>query len=393
MATLNSKFKIVDDNSFEEVKSSKNTKKSKYCSKCGYENLITSKFCAECGNDKFYDSLEEYNDVKNSKYCVGCKTKLNIKTKFCPNCGKNEFVNSLDDILDIELRSVSIYWKNKFDEQHKKLYSLDDQIKAANSDIKYIQQEIDSVLKHYNEEVDYLNKNIKSVQVYHSDRSKKLELEHEELLKRQNQINASLKELEESFQQEDKDFKKKIDDITVEINGYKSDNAKLEAEINKVKNTNNFQLKKTDKDHIYIGRYGGKELLWNIINETSTEMLLITNECIDAGCKVMSLSGPKVDSVLDKINKEAFNDDERAYIVGDVTLLSHNQLINYMYFKEKRICGYNKLAGEKANLRNGLISWWLKEDEIVNGKGDVNTTVSTSSCHGIRGVITVKKKK
>ena len=43
MATLNSKFKITDDNSFEEVKSSKNTKKSKYCSKCGYENLITSK--------------------------------------------------------------------------------------------------------------------------------------------------------------------------------------------------------------------------------------------------------------------------------------------------------------------------------------------------------------
>ena len=28
MATLNSKFKITDDNSFEEVKSSKNTKKS-----------------------------------------------------------------------------------------------------------------------------------------------------------------------------------------------------------------------------------------------------------------------------------------------------------------------------------------------------------------------------
>lgn len=388
MAALNSKFKIDE----EEVKPSKNMNKNKYCSKCGYENLIASKFCAECGNDKFYDTLEEYNDVKNSKYCVGCKTKLSIKTKFCPNCGKNEFVNSLEDIEDIELRNIKDYWKNKIYEKDKDIYDLDSQIKAVIKEIKHLQDDFDSVERNYDEEVAYINKNIKSVQNYHNDQSKKLELEHEELMKKQKQINDSISDLDESTKIKENELKKKIDDITIKIDSYKSDNDKLESEISKVKNTNSFQLKKSDKDHIYIGRYGGKDILWNIINETSTEMLLITNECIDAASKTTSLS-QTADKVLEKIYKEAFNNDERTYIVGDISLLSHVQLINYMFLKEKRICGYNKVAGDKANLRNGLISWWLKENEVVNGKGDVNTTVSTSSCHGIRPVITVKKKK
>ena len=53
-------------------------------------------------------------------------------------------------------------------------------------------------------------------------------------------------------------------------------------------------------------------------------------------------SSKNPDKVLEKIYKEAFNNDERSYIVGDISLLSHVQLINYMFLKEKRICGYNK---------------------------------------------------
>ena len=82
MAKFSSKFDM-DDIPLE--KESKKEKKSKYCSKCGYENLVTSKFCAECGNDQFYDTIDEYNDVKNSKYCINCKTKLNIVNQLYVN--------------------------------------------------------------------------------------------------------------------------------------------------------------------------------------------------------------------------------------------------------------------------------------------------------------------
>mgnify|MGYP006051254611 CR=1 FL=1 len=62
-----------------------------------------------------------------------------------------------------------------------------------------------------------------------------------------------------------------------------------------------------------------------------------------------------------------------------------------MYFKNDRTCGYNEVARKKADLRKGLISWWLAEREIVNGKGDVNNNVSNMAIHGVRPVIFLKK--
>lgn len=390
MAKFSSKF-AMDEVSIKTEP--KNEKKSKYCSKCGYENLVTSKFCADCGNDKFYDTLDQYNDVKNSKYCANCKTKLSINTKFCPNCGKNNFVKSLGEVEELELDNIHSFWQTQIKEQKKILDDLNAQIRSLEYTKRETNKELDNIYKEYDKETDKLNGDYLNSQADYSNRSKMLEKEYDDLSMKEKSLSNKIKEVYEKIERDEVRFKKDITALTNDINRLKTENEKLLKEIDAVKKTNSFVLKKHDKDHVYIGRYDGKELLWKVINETTTEMLLITHECIDASSKESRSLYETADRVLEKIYKEAFSDEEKAYIVGDISLLSHTQLINYMYYKEKRICGYNKLAGSKANLRNGLISWWLKEDEIVNGKGDLNTTVSTASCHGIRPVITVKKKK
>ena len=78
MAKFSSKFDM-DDIPLE--KESKKEKKSKYCSKCGYENLVTSKFCAECGTPK---------TVVKKLVCDKCgwvAPEGSKPTKFCPECG------------------------------------------------------------------------------------------------------------------------------------------------------------------------------------------------------------------------------------------------------------------------------------------------------------------
>ena len=384
MAKFSSKFDM-DDIPLE--KESKKEKKSKYCSKCGYENLVTSKFCAECGNDQFYDTIDEYNDVKNSKYCINCKTKLNIKIKFCPNCGKNKFVDSLNEIEQFELDSVHSYWNGVIKSKKDELARLEFQAKTLYSEKENLKKELIYINEKYQSQVEQLNSELVTSQTNFSNRSKKLEEEYDEFNIKKKELNSKIQNINKEADNKEAQLRKDITNFTNDIKKLQTENKNLLAEIEKIKKDGSFVLKKFDNYHVYIGRYDGKELLWKVLKETKTEMVLITNECIDAG------RNREINIYLNKIYKEAFTAEEKQYIIGNISIHSHDEVIEYMYYKEKRLCGYNKLASSKALLRNGLISWWVKDDKVVNGKGDVIQSTAIYSSHGIRPVITVKKNK
>jgi RNA polymerase subunit RPABC4/transcription elongation factor Spt4 len=135
----------------------------KYCSKCGMKNDSSSKFCFECGNDKFYDTLEEYQEIKNNKYCVFCKTKVNAKMKFCPNCGKNEFVNSKEKVDEIELANISNSWESKIKLKQDELDNLLESINKLKKEKTKLENEYLKIGKEYNAKYMTFTKDIKDL--------------------------------------------------------------------------------------------------------------------------------------------------------------------------------------------------------------------------------------
>lgn len=405
MSKFGSKFNLDNDFNFEEkeVKSNaKPEKKTKICSKCGCENLITSKFCAECGNNQFYDSIEIYNEVKNTKYCLHCKAKLNIKTKFCPNCGKNEFVDNIEDVDKIKIDHIEREWKYK-------IRDAEDKLKNKNSEVNYLKNDNRALLKEYNDIDEFYRKKISSMNEHitqiKNEQSKFAAASEDEY----KQLLIKKEKVVDEYISEEKKIKERYNTVEKNITTTNTEIEKLNNEIKQLKDklanlsnkssqstTNNLSGTRPDKNHMYFGMYDNEPIKWTVLDEKRDYVYMISTDCIDSINRPL---GKEYRSWCEKFYNNAFTQEEKRKMIYPlnaagvyVAFLAHDEVIKYMFYKEKRLCGYTKLAAKLASLRNGAMSWWLKENEIVNGKGDFNNTVSTYSFHGVRPVICISKK-
>ena len=149
---------------------------------------------------------------------------------------------------------------------------------------------------------------------------------------------------------------------------------------------------------VTMGEYNNEPIQWSVISDRDGTLLLISKKCIDA-CK-----RNEVLYTLSKIRQEAFSEEEKMYMLPvrnvygsedykHITTLKHSEVLTYFFRKEKRVCEFTKLAGDKANFRLGKISWWIADgDESVNGSGNFSENNSYNLVHGIRPVIKIKKK-
>jgi RNA polymerase subunit RPABC4/transcription elongation factor Spt4 len=399
-----SKFNL--DNNFDfndnEEKNNKPDKKTKVCSKCGCENLITSKFCAECGNNQFYDSVEIYNDIKNSKYCIHCKSKVNVKTKFCPNCGKNEFVTSLDEIEKNKIDKLERDWKNKINALEDKLNKLNSEVEVSKVKNHRLLKEYNELDEHFKKEIATRNNLVKEIleekekiNTASNDEHKKLLKDKERLIdeyiKEEKNLNLKINNLEKSIAEKNTELsnlKNEVKQLKENLGKYGSSNT-----LSQSSNSSNTSGTRPDKEHIYFGTFENEPIKWFIIEENRNYIRAISSECLDAINRAL---GNEEKYWCTNFYNKAFTATEKQKMlkVSDdyVNFLSHSELLKYMFYKDKRLCGYNALAKKLASLREGKISWWLKECEIVNGKGDTNNTVSAYSFHGVRPVICISKK-
>lgn len=131
----------------------------KYCAKCGFEVVKNSKFCSECGNDKFYDTLEEYKDIKENKYCIKCGNKLNINVKFCPSCGNNKFAQTKEEIEKINVDSIKSEWEEKINAMQNKLSNIKEEIDVLDKEVKHLEKRYNTLIlkqSDYSEEAENL---------------------------------------------------------------------------------------------------------------------------------------------------------------------------------------------------------------------------------------------
>lgn len=400
-----SKFNLDNNFDFNENKPkaiNKTENKTKVCSKCGCENDITSKFCGECGNNQFYESKEIYNDIKNSKYCIHCKAKLNIKTKFCPNCGKNEFVASLEEIEKNKIERLEKEWKDKIKTAEDLLNKLSVKVEVAKVQNRRLLKEYNDTNEQYREEVARKNKQIKELLAEKEKVNTASNDEYKKLLSDKDRLIDSYNLEEKNLYKNLNDLAKEIATKNTEFSNLKNDIVQLKETLGKYSSTtvstttntsNNLSGSRPDKEHIYYGTYENEPIKWTIIEENRNYIRAISSDCLDGINRSM---GNEERNWCNNFYKTAFTQDEKNKLMyvsnNNVNFLSHAELLKYMYYKEKRLCGYTEKARKLASLREGKMSWWLSECEIVNGKGDINNSVSKFSFHGVRPVICINKK-
>lgn len=160
------------------------------------------------------------------------------------------------------------------------------------------------------------------------------------------------------------------------------------------------------KEYIF-GKVDGCMIRWDILNETSDRVLLISHE----GLAVAAVDNSREDktwketSLYEQLNTYYkmlwFNDLEMQYIDGDLSLLNIQQFRIFYGDKENRICKPIATCKDKAILisDNGL--WWIIGDEdrysdktpFITANGTVNELGNYNNSFGmmIRPIITLKR--
>lgn len=401
---------------------------SKYCQKCGAENEVESKFCQECGNDKFYETYEEFEDKKNSKYCIHCSKKLLVKNKFCPSCGKSDFVSTKEELNRLETKKVEAEWKKRIETAKKELESVKKKEELLKKDNDCLKNQINEDILKYKKEIELINKKIdvykKDVnydknfylskikeltdekEVYSNDLVISKKKKEEALVLEKDKL-ASIKKQNQEFEKEisrlssyleiklkEENEKEKIKKLEEE---QKEKERKVLEEKEKNKKLNNGLYIDKKKKEITFGNYDGEDLVWKILDENYNEYFVICTKCIDA-CTKNELSKKLVG-----LDLWLFNSEERRRLIPiktyfgttyTVSVLGHDEVIKYMFKKTSRISDYTKKAFDKAQKRNGLISWWIEDGfETVNTSGNMNLCSSESAVHGIKPVIKIRKYK
>lgn len=122
------------------------------------------------------------------------------------------------------------------------------------------------------------------------------------------------------------------------------------------------------KEKIYMGRYKGKIIEWVYVGKEEGMSILLAQKALLVNCihtddskKVKWEKTLLYKKLNDEMKKEWFDDIEQEFIEQDISLLSINEVVQYLPNIASRRCLMLKNSDEV--LRNGkYVYWWIRDE-------------------------------
>lgn len=426
-----SKFFFDEEEKVEEVEQPSEPFKRvsnpdvKYCKKCGSENAKSVKFCGNCGNNQFCDTYEEYDELANYKYCYKCEKRIKVSAKFCPHCGSDKFMPTLNEVKIAKENSVHEEWKAKVQskkEELEKNIALYEELRKKKFELEEKIEE-----KHYDAEKQkyILEDKIKKIKDLNNQKANEFERQMDALKENIEDLKKELGRIERA--KESYVFDK--NDNFVDVDKIEKEAANLDQVIgDKIRIFNDalrkdmindfnkvFPPKKVEKvnlieppkhepysknnPYVYIGAYKGKPILWRVLNVSGNEALLLSEKILCAPA-TYDLKGKFYDDfmkdfnqyemkyILKKMRISSYNEYDLKY----VGVLTHDEVLKYLYKKESRLADYDKENCKNITSYGGKVSWYMEYGKRrINGSGVPADINYTSEMHGFRPAMRIKK--
>lgn len=397
----------------------------KYCKKCGSENAKGVKFCGNCGNNEFCNTYEEYDELANYKYCYKCEKRVKASAKFCPECGSGKFMQTLEEVKIAKENSVHEEWRAKVQakkEELEKSYALYEELKKQTFELK---EKIDR--KRYDAEKEkYLIED--KIAYLKEENSKKAADFDKQMNLLKNQIDYLKQDLEKLEKEKQNQAYNKADNYINADQIEKESNGLDQVISDKIRSYNdalrknmidefnkNYPPIKVEKlniieppqhepysknnPYVYIGAYKGKPILWRVLDVKGNEALLLSEKILCAPA-AYDLKGKFYDDfmkdfnqyemkyILKKMRISSYNE----YDVKYVGVLTHDEILKYLYKKDSRIADYDKENCKAITSYGGKVSWYMDYGKRrINGSGNPADINYTSEMHGFRPAMRIKK--